>query len=221
MEEIKIGIVDDHKLFRKGIANICNSFTNVSVVLEADNGKQLIEQLQNQKNIPDIILLDLNMPEMDGIETMKQLKKIQPSIKNIILSIYNEERIIFHLVECGARGYLFKNCELEELENSIRVVASKGFYFPGNIIELLQDYLQRAKNKMYASATFVDITDREKEILVLICEQYTAEEIGKKLFISKRTVEGHKNHLLLKSGCKNVAGLAIFAIKNRIYFPAL
>lgn len=217
--QIKICITDDQLLFRKGVASLCNSFVDVEVVMEANNGKHLLEQLNETSNIPHVALLDLNMPEMDGIETTKQLKKKYPTIKIIILTIYNEDRFILHLMECGANAYLFKECEPDEFEKAIRAVAADGYYFSDFILTILHKNSIKNKHKLSSTNPFIDITEREREILLLICQEFTTQEIAEQLFISPRTVDGHRNNLLVKTGVKNTAGLVIFAIKNEVYVP--
>ncbi len=218
--KIKIGIVDDQQLFRKGVASLCNSFNNVSVVLEAGDGNELLKMIPELQELPDILLLDLNMPGMDGMETTKRLKRTFPSIKIIILTIYNEDRFILHLLESGANAYLFKDCEPVEFEKAIRAVYNDGYYFSEFILKVLHESSQKPRKNISGENPFVDITAREKDVLLLICEEYTTQEIADKLFISARTAEGHRNNLLVKTGCKNTAGLVIFAIKNKLFMPA-
>jgi DNA-binding NarL/FixJ family response regulator len=215
-KEIKAGVVDDQHLFRKGIIALLNSLKGIHVLLEAGNGNDLIKQLSDIEEKPDVLLLDLKMPGMDGIETTKILRKDHPGIKIIILSIYNDERFILHLLECGAHAYVFKDAEPEELEKAIRAVANDGFYFTGKILEVLQRHQKKRKGSLNLDHSHYQFTEREAEVLKLICREYTTEEIAKELSISPRTVEGHRNNLLLKTGSKNVAGLVVTAIKNRL-----
>lgn len=218
-QKIRIGIVDDQHLFRKGVISLCNSFKNVDVVLEASNGSELYELFNINKDLPEVLLLDLNMPEIDGIEVTKHLKKTHPAVKIIILTIYNEDRFILHLLECGANAYLLKDCEPEDLEKAIHAVFNDGYFFSDFILKLLHKNSGKPKRTISSSHPFIDISDREKDVLLLICEEYTTPEIAEKLFISPRTAEGHRNNLLIKTGCKNTAGLVIFAIKNQLFIP--
>jgi DNA-binding NarL/FixJ family response regulator len=219
--KIFIGLVDDHTLFRQGIKTLCNSFDNMSVILEARNGIELLEKLKSATEFPDLLLLDLEMPDMDGIETLKNIKDHYSNIKTIVLSIHNEERFILHLIQNGANAYLFKDCETDELEKAIRSVNNEGYYFPQVILKTMQNNALKTKHRISTSNPFVDLTEREREILTLICQEYTTAEIAEKLFISARTAEGHRNNLLLKTSSKNTAGLVIFAIKHNLYLPKL
>jgi DNA-binding NarL/FixJ family response regulator len=220
-DKIFIGLADDHNLFRQGIKTLCNSFDNMLVILEAGNGIELLNKLKNATEFPDVLLLDLEMPEMDGIETLKKIKEHYSNIKIIILSIHNQERYVLHLIQNGANAYLFKDCETDELERAIRAVNNEGYYFPPMILKTIQQSTIKTKHKISASNPFVDLTEREKEILSLICQEYTTPEIAEKLFISARTAEGHRNNLLLKTNSKNTAGLVIFAIKHNLFMPQL
>jgi DNA-binding NarL/FixJ family response regulator len=215
-ETITIGIADDQSLFRKGLISLINSFSGVKTTLEASNGNDLLTQLSLNPLLPEVLLLDLKMPELDGIETTKEIRKQYPNIKIIILSIYNEERFILHLLECGAHAYLFKDVEPIELERAIRSVSNEGFYFTDKILEVLQNQQNKRKTILNFDYSQNNISKRELEVLELICAEFTTEEISEKLFISPRTVEGHRNNLLVKTGAKNIAGLVVFAFKNGI-----
>lgn len=214
--KINVAIADDQVLFRKGVIALINSLDGMSMVLEASNGKDLLLKLAETTHLPHVILLDLKMPEMDGIETTKILRQRYPNVKIIILSIYNEERFILHLLECGAHAYLFKDADTEEVEKAIRAVANDGFYFTGKILQALQSQQKKRKHITTLDDPLNTLTERELEVLKLICSEFSTEEIAEKLFISPRTVEGHRNNLLIKTGCRNVAGLVVFAFKNNL-----
>ncbi len=213
---ISIGICEDQTLFKKGIVTLINSFEGMSVIVEATDGEDLLNQLKAGHAKPDILLMDLKMPRLNGIETTKILRKEYPGIKIIILTIYNEDRFILHLIECGAHAYLFKDAEPSELLKAIKAVANDGFYFTEKILSILQNHSQHKKKALTIDSIPIEISTREKEVLNLICKEHTAEEIGEILFISPRTVEGHRNRLMEKIGSKNIAGLVIFAIKNNL-----
>jgi len=159
----------------------------------------------------------MEMPGMDGIELNEILHKKFPSIKVIVLSVHANERLIARMIEAGASGYLIKNCDKEELLSAIHSVMSTGHYINAQVIKAIQ-HMAGKKNKRLKNISHIDIelSEREKEILSLICKEYSNADIAEKLFISIRTVEGHRNNLLMKTGCKNTAGLVVFALKNQL-----
>ena len=220
MSSIKVAITDDQVLFRRGIASIINTFEGISIVLEADNGRMLLDTLQTLESLPDVVLLDLSMPELNGIETTKILHVSYPSIKIIILSVYGEDRFVTHLMELGVNAYLFKNVEPEEVERAIRTVMDKDFYFNEAFLNAMKNRLTNKRQKILLTDNIPStLTAREIEVLKLICKQNTAQEIAEQLFISVRTVDGHRNNLLEKTGVRNSAGLVLFAIKHRLIDP--
>ncbi|MDZ7899679.1 MAG: response regulator transcription factor [Arcicella sp.] len=222
MKTITIAIADDQVLFRRGMAAIINSFESMMVVCQADNGRELLTFLTTTTQRPDVVLMDLSMPELNGIDTMKILHEKYPDQKVIILSIHNEEKFVIHLIELGANAYLFKNAEPQDVENAIRGVAEKGFYFSESLMMTFQKRLNNKKTHVSVHDNIpITLTIREIEVLNLICQELTAQEIAEKLFISVRTVDGHRNNLLEKTGARNTAGLVIFAIKNNLVSPSV
>lgn len=213
---INIAFADDQALFRKGMIGLINSFKNIQVIIEAENGKDLLQQLSESKKPVQVTIIDINMPVLNGIETMQAIRNQFPYIKNIILTVHEEDKYINKLIEEGANAYLAKNAEIAEVENAINAVVNQDYYFNEKTIAAMHSYVQRKKNKSLQQQTD-EITNREKEILQLICKEYTSAEIAEKLFISERTVNGHRNNLLLKTGCKNTAGLVLYAIKNELF----
>lgn len=212
--KINIVVTDDHKLFRRGIMALLSDFDFIGELNEAGNGAELISLLKGMNQIPDIILLDLRMPEMDGFEAQKRIRELYPEIKIIILTMEDDEQFILHLIHEGVNGYLLKNADPEEMELAIKKVVDKGFYFSESISNLVMASLvTQPKTKFVLS---YDITDREKQVLELICKEFTAQEIAQKLDLSVRTVEGYRQKLLEKTGVKNMAGLVVFAIKNNL-----
>jgi len=213
---VKVAIADDHVLFRKGLITILEMEGDIEVVLDVDNGKQLVENLPN--NLPEVILMDLKMPEMDGMEATRIVKEKYPEIKVLVLSMYDEEQFIIYCLELGANGYLLKNADPTEVTHAIKTVISKDFYFNDHISTvMLKGLNQKSRPKGKPQwANKIQLTNREKEVLELICKEYTTPEIGEKLFISHRTVEGHRKNLLEKTGAKNTAGLVVFALKNEL-----
>ena len=221
MKTLKIAIADDQVLFRKGMVNIINSFKDIEIVLEASNGIELLEGLEKSSKIPDIVILDLSMPELNGIDTTKVIHEKYPKIKIIILSVYSEDRFVTHLMELGVNAYLFKNVEPNEVEKVIWSIMEKDFYFNEAFLLAMRKRLTGKKPRLLIQDNIPSLlSHRELEVLDLICKQYTASEIGEKLFISTRTVDGHRNNLLEKTGMKNTAGLVVFSIKNNLIDPA-
>ena len=217
MEKIHIALTDDQQLFRQGLAALISSVEGFELVMEADNGIDCLDKLSKITKYPDIILMDMEMPGMDGIELNGELHKRYPSIKVIVLSVHANERLIARMIEAGASGYLIKNCDREELITAIKTVMQSGHYINSQVLQAIQHSAGK-KNKELKNISHIpiDLTEREKEILVLICKERSNSEIAEELFISVRTVEGHRNNLLMKTGCKNTAGLVVFAIKNQL-----
>jgi DNA-binding NarL/FixJ family response regulator len=218
MSEILISLVDDQQLFRSGLAALIRSVPGFTLFSEAENGKVFIEQLESRGELPHIALIDMHMPEMNGVELNDVLQKKYPSIKVLVLSVYDQERFIGKMIEAGASGYLTKNCEIEELVAAINTAHKTGFYFNPVTLKAMHKALQyRSGDIRNLNNISIELTIREKEVLALLCKEFTNTEIAEKLFISPRTVEGHRNNLLLKSGSRNTAGLVIFAIKNGLF----
>lgn len=213
---IKVAIADDHKIFRSGVINTLTPYENISVVFEAEDGEHLLEIMQQQQ--PDVILMDLKMPKMDGIQATIKVREKYPQVKVIILTMYEDDNFIVHLVENGANAYLLKNSEPEEIYEAICTTFDKGFYFNENVnLALLKKVLH--KNKQQFKPTFkneVQLSDRELEVLKLICNEFTTQEISEKIFLSPRTVEGLRQKLLEKLNVKNTVGLVLYAFRNSL-----
>lgn len=218
MSEILISLIDDQQLFRSGLASLIRSVPGFTLLSEAENGKHFLELLEKGNALPDIALIDMEMPEMNGVELNAVLQKKYPSVKVLVLSTYNQERFIGKMIEAGACGYLTKNCEIEELVTAINSTYKHGFYFNQETLLAMRKTSQYKQTEIKnISNIAIELTSREKEILVLLCNELTNIEIGERLFISSRTVEGHRNNLLAKTGCRNTAGLVIFAIKHDLF----
>src|SRR5688572_28924786 len=212
MSKIKIAIADDYKIFREGLKVSLSSDDNLQVMMEADNGEDLLKELTTQT--PDVILMDLKMPIMDGMETTKEVRKKHPGIKVLVVTMYEDDKFIIHMMENGANGYLLKNTEPEELQRSIYSVYETGYYFNDLVNKALLKKLILKGNIKPSFNQDIEFSERELEVLKLICEEKTAAEIGKQLFISPRTLEGHRTKLIEKVGVRNTAGLVMFAIKS-------
>jgi DNA-binding NarL/FixJ family response regulator len=215
---IKIGLVEDQLLFRKGMKGILNSWSELEIIFESAEGFTVIEQLKLHMDVPDVMLVDLSLPpngnkEYSGVELTKELLAHFPNIKIIILSVHDDENFIARLIEEGAHGYLVKDSDPQEVYEAIVSAHTKGSYINERTLRAIQHKMGK---KQRPSKIFDDITKREVEVLQLTCKQYTAEEIAEKLFISVKTVNGHRNNLLQKTGSRNVTGLVIYAIKNNL-----
>lgn len=209
-EKIKILITDDHQLFRNGLKILLNSYPDFEVAGEASNGLEFLTLIKSVT--ADIALMDINMPEMDGIEATKEGLKINPDLKIIALSMYGEEDYYYRMVDAGAKGFLLKDSGISEVRDAILTVMKGSSYFSQ---ELLHHVIQKIKHREQESKA-ASLSRREKEILVKICEGLSNQEIADALFISKRTVDKHRANLLGKTNSKNTASLILFAIKNKL-----
>lgn len=218
MSSIRIAVIDDQHLFRQGLAMIIKSISDFELVLEAPDGRQFLHALSYLDQLPDIALVDLNMPHLNGVELSEQMRQQYPAIKIIVVTVYSQARYVAKMVENGASGYLLKNCSATELESAIRSVYKTGFYFTPQTMQTIAGSLRRKQPGFYNINNIpVELTPRETDILQLICEEYTNPEIAQKLFLSPRTVDGYRNSLLAKVGCRNTAGLVIFAIRYELF----
>ena len=214
-DSIKIVLVDDEILFRKGISFLLQREKNLEIIFEASNGSELITFLKVTAIFPDIIIMDLKMPEINGVEATKIIHKDFPEIKIIALTSYDSKSFVANMIDVGAVSYLIKNATPQELITTINEVALKGFYYTDYVMKIIQDDVLTAK-KTKSNFDINFLTSREIEVLQLICKQKNTVEIGRQLFISPRTVEGHRNNLLLKTESRNIAGLVVYAIQNEI-----
>ena len=212
MKPITIGIADDYKIFRDGLKLCFNTDPNLDVILEADNGEELMEALKTQQ--PDIIIMDLNMPLLDGMEATKQIRKKYEHVKILVVTMYDNDKFIIHLMENGAHGYLLKNAEPKEIIKAIYAVMENGYYFNDLVNKALLKKLVMKNNLKPSFNHNIELTEREQEVLKMICEEKTAAEIGKEIFLSPRSVEGIRTRLIEKVGVRNTAGLVMFAVKN-------
>lgn len=218
-DKIKIGLVEDNNLFREGLKAIINSWPDVEVVFEAAEGYSVVDSLKQNANLPQIMIVDLSLPpnnneEYSGMHLTHDLLIHFPDIKIIVLSVHIDENFIAQLIEYGAHSYMVKDCDPQELYNAVSAVSTKGSYINERTLKAIQHNLN--KKRRVNTQVDLEITKREVEVLQLVCQQFTAEEIAEKLFISVKTVNGHRNNLLQKTGSRNVTGLVIYAIKNNI-----
>jgi DNA-binding NarL/FixJ family response regulator len=207
---IKLILVDDHRMFRESIRKMLTIEKIADVVAEASNGVEFLNLLDSKES--DVVLMDIAMPEMDGIETTQKALKKNPDLKILILSSFGEEKYYFSMVEAGVKGFVLKSAALAELENAISEVARGGSWFSS---ELLQNVITNMKLNP-GKESGIEHSDREIEILSLICEGLTNEQIANKINLSYDTVKWHRANILTKTGCNNTAGLVMYAIKNKI-----
>ncbi|MFD2520512.1 response regulator [Emticicia soli] len=215
MSNIRIAVVDDHSLFRKGLISILQQVSDFEVVMEATNGQEFIDKLPSTQ--VDVVLMDIQMPQLDGTKATEIVRQKFPEVKVIILSMHDEDKYILHLMEIGANGYLLKDNDPEEVEKAIRKVIETDIYFSDFVSKVMMRKITRKTQqdkKIFNYKT--DLSDREIEVLKLICEGLTTAEIGDILALSPRTVEGHRLRMIEKLGVKNTAGLVAFAIKNQL-----
>ena len=217
MNRIRIAIADDHTLFRQSLALLLQQSPDMELVAEAADGPALLDALVRMSVLPDVALIDIDMPGMNGVELNEHLQADYPQIKVVVLSIYTQERIISRMINAGAAAYLFKNCEKEEFIQAIQTTYKSGFYVNKQVFEALQRVKKPSNELKNINAIAIELTNRETEVLRLICQEYNNNEIAEKLFLSVRTVEGHRNNLLLKTGCRNTAGLVLFAIRYGLF----
>lgn len=211
MDKKRILLVDDHQLVIDGLKGFITDYEKAKVVGEANNGQDAITY--SEALSPHLILMDIDMPIMSGIQATQEIKKKYPTIHIIIISMHNEKGLIKKLISFGADGYLLKNSTKDEVLKAIDCVLSGGKYFSEDVLNSLEDKID-VKDSL--SDLKSQLTDREIEIIQLVCEGLTNKEIGEKLFISHRTVDTHRTNLMKKLDIKNVAGLIRFAFKNKI-----
>jgi len=207
---IKIIIADDHQMFIDGIKSLLVNEKGIKLVGEALNGKEVLLLLDKEK--ADIVLLDVNMPEMDGIEATKQIRQRYPLVKILMLTMYNNQEFVFGLMNAGASGYILKNTGKAELLEAIKSVNEGKTFYSKEVTEtILQNFTKKPEEQRVEAA---HLTEREKDVLKLIAQEYNTQEIAAKLFISTNTVETHRKNLLSKLQAKNIAGLVKFAIQT-------
>lgn len=204
--KISVAIVDDHQLFRNGLKFIIENEDDMEVVIEASNGRQFLDFLKNLK--PEVVLMDINMPEMDGVETTRRALELYPDLHIIVLSMYDDVEYYNTMIDLGVKGFILKDIDNNELADALRKVYRGGNYFSQELL------LRLIKNKPVEEG--IDLTRREREVLELICKGYSNMQISEELFISQRTVERHRSSLLFKTNSKNSVSLVVFAIKNNL-----
>ena len=212
-QKLKIYIVDDHKLFREGLKLLLSNQEFVRHIYEASNGKESIENLSFVDC--DIVLMDIEMPEMNGIEATGAALRVKPGLKVIVLSMYGDEQYYYKMVDAGVKGFVLKNSGIEKVIEAIHRVAAGENYFSEELLVNILNHM-REGGKPEPEVPDNEISGRELEILYHVCLGLSNQEIADKLFISKRTVDKHRANLLSKTGCRNTAALVMYAIKNKM-----
>jgi two-component system, NarL family, invasion response regulator UvrY len=215
INERKVVLVDDHILLRNGLANLVKSFDNYTVLFEANNGKHFIEQL-NTDQLPEIVLMDINMPEKDGFETTLWLKQNYPYVKVLALSMYDNEQSIIRMLKNGAKGYILKDTEPKEFKAALDSVCTKGFYYSEMVAGKLIYAVNNLSDSQKTIPSLITLNDRETEFVKLACTEMTYKEIADKMFLSPRTIDGYRDTLFEKLNVKTRVGLVMYAIKNGI-----
>lgn len=209
-QSVKVAVVDDHKLFRKGILELVNGFSGYTVSLEAEHGKDLIRKLFPE-NVPDIVLLDISMPVMDGFETARWLREHYPTIKVLTLSMNNDEDTVIRMLKCGVDGYMLKNADPSELRMALEAMQADGTYYTSSVGEIMKHDL------IHKKITVDDLTDREIEFLKLVCTDLPYKAFDSLMQVKPRVVEMTRDNLFRKLEVGSRVGLALYAIKSGIY----
>jgi DNA-binding NarL/FixJ family response regulator len=213
-EPIKVAIADDHVLFRAGVKSALSVHKDIKMIAEADNGMQLLTVLKHIQ--PDVILLDIQMPIMDGINTLPEIKKMYPEIKVIMLTMHNDHSMISKLMELGANSYLTKNSDSEIIYQAIKTVHEQEYYFNQLTNKALIDGLRTKRQAEASLPVDAKLSDKEIAILRMICEEKSTKEIADLVDLSPRTVEAIRDKLKVKTGAKSLAGLVMYAVKSGI-----
>jgi two-component system invasion response regulator UvrY len=216
-EAVKLALVDDHTLFRKGLIGLIEYVDpRYRILFEAENGSDLQTKL-NEDELPDIVLMDVNMPKLDGYATMQWLNDTFPKIKVLVVSMIEHEESIMKMLKLGAKGYLTKDVEPTELREALHAVMNKGYYYTDFITGKLIESIQNGEGKNGSADTKIKlINDQEMKFLQFACSELTYFEIAEKMYLSPKTIDGYRKALFEKLGIKSRVGLTLFAIKNRL-----
>lgn len=215
-DAIHIAIVDDHILFRQGLTHLINLLSGYHVCIDADNGKDFLQQLESAPINPDIVLLDINMPEMDGFDTAHWLRSYRPEIKVLALSMLDSDTTIIRMIRNGARGYILKDADTQELKLAFKEVMDKGYFYNDMVSRRILQSINQLVNDDTNASLLVKITERELQFLQLACTEKPYKEIAAEMFVSERTVDGYRDSLFKKLNVTTRVGLAMYAVKNGI-----
>lgn len=213
-QKVKLALVDDHTLFRKGLVSLIELVSKDYIILfEADNGKDLQQKIRKD-NQPDIILMDIHMPDMDGFESVKWLSENYPLIKILVVSMVQNEEMIVKLLRCGVKGYLCKDVEPKELGEALHSIINKGYYYTDFVTGKLVHSIQNSPDDVSEKNGSTAMSEREKQFLKLACSEMTYNEIAAQMFLSPKTIDGYRNALFEKLKVRSRVGLALYAVKN-------
>ncbi len=212
INDIKIIIADDHEIFRDGFKLMLSKQKDIQLIGEAANGRELVELVN--EHIPDLVITDIKMPIMDGIEAAKKIAAQFPDMGIIGLSMFDEDDLIIDMLEAGAKGYLLKNANKEQIIEAIKTVYNGDPYYCKTTSNKLTQMIAKSKFNPYRKKEVIEFSDREQEIITLVCQELTNKEIADKLFLSSRTVEGHRLKIMEKMNVKNPVGLVVYALKH-------
>jgi DNA-binding NarL/FixJ family response regulator len=211
-EKKTVAIADDHSLFLDGLSSLLKEYENLEILFLASDGKDMMNKLKTQS--PQVVLLDIRMPEMDGIETLETIRKKHPDIKVIMLTQHSEEQMIYHLMEKGANGFLAKNTDIEIVVEAIHAVVEKGYYFNEKVSKALAK--GASTRKMTLPFNACTLSSREIEVVKLICKQMTVKEIAETLCLSPRTIDTYKENIIQKTGARNSVGVVFYAMQYNL-----
>lgn len=211
MKKIRVFLVDDHQLFRNGLTLLMENEKNITITGEAENGRQFLDAIKEDQ--PDVVLMDIEMPVMDGFQATEEACTLYPDLKVITLTMFGEENYYLKMIEAGAKGFLLKNSSINEVIRAIKIVYSGGTYFSQ---EILYNVVKNIQEERKDEAPPVQLSSRESEILELICKGFSNTEIASELNISKRTVEKHRSNILDKTDTHNTASLVMYAVENKL-----
>ncbi|MGF2413328.1 response regulator [Ferruginibacter sp.] len=217
IKTIKVIIADDHEIFRDGLKLMLQKQPDIIVAGEAGDGKELIELVK--QHLPDVVITDVKMPNLDGVTATKHLTMYYPSIGIIALTMFDEEDLIIDMLEAGAKGYLLKNADKTEIIEAVHTVADNESHYCRLTSKKLAGMVAKSRFNLQLKTQKADFNEREKEIIHYICEGLTSKEIGEKIFLSVRTVEGLRLKIIEKMNVKNTAGIIVYAIREHLYMP--
>ena len=216
-DNIRVVMADDHEIFRDGFRLTLSRTENIKLLAAASDGRELIELVKQHQ--PDVVITDIKMPRMDGIEAARKISATWPGIGIIGLSMFDEEDLIIEMLEAGAKGYLIKNADKTEVIEAIETVYRDEPFYCKQTSNKLAQMIAKSKHNPYARKKMVEFTDKELEIIQLVCQEFTTKEISEKLFVSTRTVDGYRIKILEKMNVKNSVGIVVYAIQHQLYVP--
>lgn len=214
MHQVNIIIADDHQIFREGLKMLIRSDDSIRIIAEAENGEQLIRLVDKLK--PDLVVTDIRMPVMDGIEAARQLQNSHPTLPVIALTMFMDDEVILKTLDAGVKGYLLKNIDKEQLHTAIKQVHAGGHYFQQEVAANFARLLALSRENRNKPVDKLDFSERELKIIELTCKEFTNKEISSKLNLSTRTVEATKDRLQTRIGSKNMVGVIMYAIRNNL-----